>query len=415
MTRRSVLTVGIDVSVLRHGLSNGTAVYCFNLARALLSLPEPPVLRLFFGARSSRDAEVALGELTGLGGTLHRAPPPWSWSPDGAWWLPVRPPMGRFFDGLDVFHLGEFHFPRDVGIPAVATVHDLTTLLLPEQHVWLNRALHARRLRWIREHAARIIVVSESTGRDLTRLLEISPERTVRIYEARGHDSGEPPAGQVHEARARHGLGEKPYVLSVGTLEPRKNHERLVRAFSELSPQFDDVHLAIAGGEGWRADGIRQAVEESSAPNRIRLLGPVPGRDLQALYSGARVFALPSLYEGFGLPVLEAMACGTPVLTSDVSSLPEVAGDAALLVDPHSTDAIRDGLERLLGDESLRGRLARRGRERERRFTWRRTAEETMAVYRGVATERPARAGPDAGPRPDGRPEGGPGRERRDG
>lgn len=385
MSPHTALKVGIDVSVLRHGLANGTAVYCFNLARALLSLPEPPRLRLFFGARASRAAEAALAELESLGGELHRAPPPWSWSPDGAWWLPLRPSMGTFLEGLDVFHLGEFHFPRGGAAPTVATVHDLTTLILPEQHVWLNRALHARRFRWIRKRAARIIVVSESTGRDLTRLLEISPERVVRIYEARGHDDGPSPAKHTHEVLARHGLDETPYVLAVGTLEPRKNQERLVRAFSELPPRFDDVHLAIAGGEGWRSEGIRRALRESSAPERIRLLGRVPGQDLPALYAEARVFAFPSLYEGFGLPILEAMASGTPVLTSDVSSLPEVAGDAALLVDPHSTDAIRDGLERLLEDAGLRGRLARRGRERERRFTWRRTAEETMAVYRQVA------------------------------
>lgn len=386
MSPPTPLDVGIDVSVLRHGLGNGTAVYCYNLARALLSLPEPPTLRLFFGARSSRPAEVALEELRDLGGELHRAPPPWAWSPDGAWWLPVRPPMARFLAGLDVFHLGEFHFPRDAGVPAVATVHDLTTELFPEQHVRLNRALHARRLRWIRERAARVIVVSESTGRDLTRLLELPPDRVHRIYEARGHDTGgEPPLNQVDEVRERYGLDDGSYVLSVGTLEPRKNHERLIHAFEGLPPRFDEVKLAVAGGEGWRAGGILETARASPARDRIRLLGSVPGRDLPALYAGATVFALASLYEGFGLPVLEAMAAGTPVLTSDVSSLPEVAGDAALLVDPHSTDAIRDGLERLLGDPALRGRLARRGRERERRFTWRRTAEETSAVYRLAA------------------------------
>ena len=380
------LTVGLDVSVLRHGTSSGTAVYCHNLARALLRLPAPPRVRLFFGARASRAAEVALGELRELGGELYRAPPPWAWSPDGAWWLPVGPPMGEFLDGLDVFHLGEFHFPRVGDVPAVATVHDLTTELFPEQHVWLNRALHARRLRWIRERADRVVVVSESTGRDLTRLLEIPPGRVHRIYEARGHDTdGELPPARVDEVRARYDLDDGPYVLSVGTLEPRKNHERLIRAFEALPSRFDDVRLAVAGGEGWRSRGIHRAVETSPARERIRLLGPVPGRDLPALYAGATVFALASLYEGFGLPVLEAMAMGTPVLTSDVSSLPEVAGDAALLVDPHSTEAVRDGLERLLGDAGLRGRLARRGRERERRFTWRRAAEETLDVYRLAA------------------------------
>jgi alpha-1,3-rhamnosyl/mannosyltransferase len=168
----------------------------------------------------------------------------------------------------------------------------------------------------------------------------------------------------------------------VGTLEPRKNHARMIRAFEGLPERFSDLRLVLAGGWGWRCRPIREAIQASPARARIRVLGTVPDADLMALYQLARVFAFPSLYEGFGIPLLEAMAAGTPILTSNVASMPEVAGDAALCVDPRSVDALRSGLERLLEDEPLRARLTQAGQRRERDFDWTRTAQQTLETYR---------------------------------
>lgn len=379
------MRIGIDVSAIRHGLANGVAVYTANLAQALLGLADPPSLTAWYCARPSDAVDEVLDGLTSLGAQVERAPAPWRWSPDGAWWLPFRPPVAPVLSEVDVFHVGEFQLPAppEPGAPAfVATVHDLTTVTHARHHTLLNRAVHRRRLAWIRRHATRVVAVSENTAADLRSEGQVEADRIDVVYEARGHDVE--PSSDPAAVRRRYRVGPQ-YILNVGTLEPRKNLERLVRAFERLPTTIRDPELVLVGGEGWRSDRIRQAVVGSPARGRIHLLGRVPADDLAALYANASVFAYPSLYEGFGLPVLEAMAAGTAVLTSDVSSLPEVAGDAALLVDPHSVDAILDGLTRLLSHEALRARLEEAGPRRARKFSWERTARETLAAYRRAA------------------------------
>jgi glycosyltransferase involved in cell wall biosynthesis len=193
----------------------------------------------------------------------------------------------------------------------------------------------------------------------------------------------------MRELRARHGLRADRYVLSVGTLEPRKNHARLVRAFDALAATRPDLRLVLAGARGWKSGAVDSAIAAAGARARIHVLGGVSADDLAALYSGATAFAYPSLYEGFGLPVLEAMAAGAPVLTSTVSSLPEVAGDAALLVDPDDSDAMAGAMHELLFDEALRTRLAGMGLARAASFTWERTARATAESLRRARRRGP--------------------------
>lgn len=374
------LRVGVDVSSIRYGLSNGIAVYTARLTRALLALPEGPDVVAYFCARATPEAEAVLGDLTAAGAEVVRGPAPWRWSPDGAWWLPLPPPMGPLLERVDVFHAGDFQLPRHVRTPLVATVHDLTTFTMPEHHTLLNRRVHARRLRWVTRRADRVIAISRSTADDLERIGHFPPDRIRVVSSARGQEQVAAPA-EVAGTLRRYGLDGRRYILSVGTLEPRKNQERLVRAFQALAEDLGDVLLVLTGGKGWGTAAVRHAVAASRVRDRICITGAVPAADLAALYAGATVFAYPSLYEGFGLPILEAMAAGTPVITSNVSSLPEVAGGAALLVDPHSVDALRETLERLLRSPGLRAELSRLGREREAEFTWRRTAERTLSVY----------------------------------
>lgn len=383
-----MLNIGFDVSVLRNGVASGIAVYTFHLVAAVLDAMPDGSVELLFGARRSPAADAALDALRARGAAVRIGPRPWRWSPDAAWWLGA-PPVQRFLRDLDVFHAGEFLLPRRMPTACVATVHDVTTLLYPRHHAVLNRRLHTRRLRWAHAHADRLIAVSQATRSDLLRLTSFPPERIDHVPEAR------PPHAELSAEREQailHGLGiaGRRYVLTVGTLEPRKNHGRLVQAFEMLDDP--DVLLVLAGGRGWRFGETRSRIEKSPAADRIRVLGAVSAETLSALYSGATAFAYPSLYEGFGLPLLEAMGRGVPVLTSAVSSMPEVAGDAAVFVDPTSVSEIRDALRRVLDDDRLRSELVERGRRRAASFSWQRTAHETLAVYRRAIDQR-ARGG----------------------
>lgn len=388
------MRIALDVSAIRHGLTNGVAVYTANLARELVRLDVD--VMAWFCARSSGAADAVLDELASAGAEIVRGPAPWRWSPDGAWWLPWTPPDRSLLDRVDVWHLGEFHLPTVTATPVVATVHDLTTLTHPDHHLFINRVVHRRRLGWIGRHALRVIAVSRSTKRDLAATTLMDPARISVVHEACGHRRSPHPEG-FDMLRRRYGI-RRPYVLTVGTLEPRKNQERLIRAFESLPASAGALDLVLVGGKGWRAGSVLRAIEASPARTRIHRLGSVSEGALSTLYANALAFAYPSVYEGFGLPVLEAMARGTPVLTSNVSSLPEVAGDAALLVDPGSVDSIRSGLERLVDDPDLRERLIASGREREATFSWKRAARETLAVYREAVEASAQRITPDQDP-----------------
>jgi glycosyltransferase involved in cell wall biosynthesis len=187
------------------------------------------------------------------------------------------------------------------------------------------------------------------------------------------------------EFRGQHGLPDR-FILYLGTIEPRKNLLRLIDAYAELRrDRVTEWPLIIAGGRGWQDEAVFQRAAETSVARDIRFAGYVPDQELPLWYNAAALFVYPSEYEGFGLPVLEALACGAPVVTGDRSSIPEVAGDAAVLVDPSSTQAIRDGMACVLEDNSFRAQLATRGPQRAREFSWRRMAEETLAVYRAVS------------------------------
>jgi glycosyltransferase involved in cell wall biosynthesis len=289
--------------------------------------------------------------------------------------------------GFDVLFAPNFVPPPTRTSRLVLTVHDLAFRLYPET------AAHATR-RWLEaldrslHRAVRIIVPSEATRDDLLAHYDVEPER-VRVipHGIEAERFRRPPEDVVREARRRQGI-DGPYLLFLGGIEPRKNLPAIVRSFGSID---GDVRLVIAGGSvPWNPEG-RQLLESAldalppSVRDRITLTGYLPEPDKVALLAGAEALVFPSLYEGFGFPVLEAMAAGTPVLTSEVSSLPEVAGDAAFLVDPRSEEAIAEGIERLLGDADLRARLAAAGHERVGAFRWEETARRTARVLHEAA------------------------------
>ena len=184
--------------------------------------------------------------------------------------------------------------------------------------------------------------------------------------------------------RNRYSLGDFPYIFTVGTVQPRKNYVRLIQSLAQLRAKGLDIHLVIAGGKGWLDNPIYAAIAETHMENFVHFIGFAADEDLPALYKNAVCLAFPSLYEGFGLPILEAMACGVPVLTSNISSLPEVAGDAAIMVDPYDLDTITNGLERLVLDTDLRASLIQKGLARAREFTWEKSARQLLGIYQDL-------------------------------
>ena len=273
------------------------------------------------------------------------------------------------------------------GGKTVITIHDLTSLLYPEFHTAENIALLARKHRFARDRADMIIADSYATKQDIVHHLDIEPQRIRVVY--LGVDSAfRPVPKRVRELElARRQLRDGGYLLYLGTIEPRKNVIRLLNAFDRIRHVLAEpgMKLVLAGSMGWKPEEFLAELEALDLGSDVFLLGPVGREELPALYSGARAFVYPSLYEGFGLPPLEAMACGTPVITSNRSSLPEVVGDAAVLIDPLDTEDLAQAMLGLVTDSEWRARLRDAGLERVRQFTWDRTAKETLQVYNDAA------------------------------
>lgn len=301
-------------------------------------------------------------------------------SPRFQLWFQTALPRRLKKDRIDVFHGLFSRLPLLLPVPGVITVHDLSAYKMPGLH---KRHTHMTNLLYpmFVKKASAIIAVSAFTAKEIVSCFPGASRKTVVVHEA-----APPEYSMVTEGPALERTREKldlpsRFVLFLGTLEPRKNLPRLLEAFSAICDEIPHK-LVLSGPIGWKSSELKAKLQDPAIRSRVQLTGFVDAGDIPALLSLAEIFVYPSLYEGFGLPVLEAMACGTPVITSSTSSLPEVAGDAALLVDPESVPAISKAVVRLAGDENLRENLRERGLERSRRFSWTRAAGETLDVYR---------------------------------
>ena len=303
-----------------------------------------------------------------------------------AWQMLALGPRTRAL-GADVLHCTHYEMPYFVGTPTVVTFHDMTLVDRPELHQRTKRHYFPVMMRRSVRRAVRILTVSESTRQDVLQRYALPPERVVTVRLAAGDDFRPLDAGEIASVCRRYDLTPDRYVLYVGVLEPRKNVPMLIEAFGAVAKRHPTVQLAIAGQRGWMYEQIFAQVTRSGLEERVRFLGRVSDEELPALYSGARVFGYPSLYEGFGLPVLEAMKCGAPVITTRISSMPEVAGDAAAYVDPGDVPALADTLHRILGDDALARRMRERSLAVSAGFSWEQCAHETLSVYRAVAEQ----------------------------
>lgn len=382
------MRVAIDARPAVSPTKTGVGYYTWHLIRHLPRVdPDTTYLAWYLSSRRLLGRPLRFGDIHEPNFAER-----WTPYPPRLWWRLGDVdgfPRVEWFVRFDVFLATNFVPPPTRTRRLVVTVHDLAFRLFPETAPritapWLRRIEHTV------GRAARLLVPSESTKRDLVELYPVDPDRVTVT-----HLGVDPPAAgvrtgrEVEALRARFGI-DRPYLLWVGGIEPRKNLARVVDAFGELR---EDVCLVIAGSpalsdpRGWGV--IRPALEAlpPEARRRVTLTGYVSEPQKAALLSESLGLVYPSLYEGFGLPVLEALARGTPVLTSKVSSLPEVAGDAALLVDPTETEAIREGMRRLVVDEGLRRRLAEAGPARAARFTWEETARKTAQALRLAGVE----------------------------
>ena len=370
------MTVCIDISPAVHRRA-GIGRYAQELATALAGNSGDLRYSVFYNNSGEGRPGAPLDRLPACPIPLQDKP--WRARVAASHWLGRS--LDGMFPGARLFHATDHVLPRFRRLPAVFTLHDLAFRVLPGAFPVAHRSYMRLMMPRFLKSAAVIIAVSESTRRDAERLYRVPAGRIRVIHPGVSARFRPPPPEAVRELRSRMQLPER-FLLCVGTLEPRKNLRRLLEAFRHLKVQQASLKLVLAGRRGWLNRDLDRVLASKGLAGEVILPGYVPDEDLPALYGAAEAFVYPSLYEGFGSPVLEALACGAPVVTSRVSSLPEVAGECAVYVDPRDARSIAQGLSRILSDPGLRATLRATGPVRALTFNWERAARETQVAYR---------------------------------
>ncbi|MDP9070364.1 MAG: glycosyltransferase family 4 protein [Actinomycetota bacterium] len=389
------MRVAINLEQLLYRVPGGIGRYTARLATLLPALfPEDGYAGFVARHHRRRVADAVRGLEPAMAPVILPLPRPLLYE---AWHLVGRPELGRLAPALrhaELVHAPSLAVPPRGQARLVVTVHDVAHVLHPDATTSRGRRFHSGGLAATARRADLVIVVSHAAAADVAAHTDIAMDRIRVVHN--GVDHVEVPLEAVGQARARYGLADRPYVLWVGTQEPRKNLRLLVEAFAVAVARRRLPHaLALAGPPGWLHEEARSMPGAEALGDRLRILGHVSEDELHALYRGAELFALPSLYEGFGLPAVEAMAQGTAVVCSDTSALPEVTGGAAVLVPPEP-GAWGRALADLLEDDARRRDLAFAGRRRAAHLTWERCARATHAVYQealdmpGAREARPA-------------------------
>lgn len=372
------MRIGIDVTALRPART-GVGQYVYYLLRHLQrGAPDCEIHGLSTGRQPA-----AVDLLPPLAGFRHVGVPTrlmyHLWNHLGA------PRADRLLGGVDVFHATNYYLPPVANARRVVSFHDLAFLRNPGWSSPKITGIFARGVRRFAQEADAIIACSEATRRDIGELLDIPPGKVHVIYDAADRAFGQVSRPQAVDLLAtRHGV-RQPYLLSVGTLEPRKNIEGLLEAFARVARELPH-QLILVGQDGWSVAPIHRLLRDPRLAGRVRRVGYVETHhDLAAFYAAAEALVFPSHYEGFGLPVLEAMASGCPVIASNRASIPEVGGDAARYVDPDDIDGLAATLRLVAGHDDLRERMSAAGLAQAKRFSWDTCAAETAALYRRLA------------------------------
>lgn len=371
------MKIGIDVSQSVY-VGTGVGSYTQNLVRALVTdFPEHEYVLFASTLRRQKQLQDffhSLPQRKTITAKFYSFPP----TVLSLMWNKLHAPQVENFIGkVDLFHTSDWTEPP-ARIPKVTTIHDLIVYKYPETLVDRITDTQKSKLAWVKKETSAVIVDSESTKIDVSYYLKI-PDSKIHVVYLGVNDIFSPQEiSKVRKVRKKYKLSGN-YLLCVGTREPRKNLERLIRAYQEL--ELDDLTLVIAGNPGWG--------DEVARYSKMRVLGYVSEEDLPALYAGASCFVYPTLYEGFGLPVLEAMACGAPVITSEKGSLKEITANQTIYVDPENVSSIVDGLKKILKlSPSERRQIAQKSRDHARKFTWKKTAEKTLQVYQSILKNR---------------------------
>ena len=364
------MLIGIDASRAVASQATGTEYYSQHLIRALIDLASDRRFRLYFnrppaaGSYRAPHVERRIISFPRL-------------------WTHIRLATEVALHLPDILFVPAHVLPITHPRRCVVTIHDLGYLYFPEAHPRVQRLYLNLSTRWNAQASTRVVADSQATKDDLVRHYGTSPDKIVVA-----HPGVEPTLRRAEDAQHMQAVKsryrvEGEYLLYLGTLQPRKNLVRMIDAFARSSAR--EITLVIAGKKGWLYDDLARQIERSGLSRRVIFTGYVPGEDKAALLSGATALIFPSLYEGFGFPVLEAMACGTPVICSNTSSLPETAGDAALLVDPLDVDAIASAIDRMASDSALRWKLIARGYLQAGKFTWQACAKKILETLDEVA------------------------------
>jgi glycosyltransferase involved in cell wall biosynthesis len=365
------MKIGIDASRVALEQKTGTENYTFRLIESIKNLDLVNKYILYFN-KTPKYFEISQNNVSTRVIPMTR------------FWTQFRLAIECLLNPPDILFVPAHTIPviRRSGMKTIVTVHDLGAEFLAEYHQFPQKLYLNWSTKYVAKFATHLIAVSEATKKDLVREMNVDPKRITVVPEA--VDLGfyyERGKNEVEQVKKELGI-TKNYLLFIGTIQPRKNLLRLIEAFSKIGDK--KLELILAGKPGWLFEEIYAAPKKFGIEDRVKFVGYVKDEQLPALYSGAEAFVFPSLYEGFGLPILESMACGVPVLTSRTSSMPEVSGGNAVLVNPNKTSEITRGIQTLIKDRSLYKKLSDSGKRWANQFTWERTARETIGVFERV-------------------------------
>ncbi len=360
------MTIAVDVETTKVD-KVGHGIYVWQLVSHMQRQAEHKLVLLY----PSREKQSRLGLRT----------------PQRFIWDQVVFPFRAWRAKAGLLHQPAFSVPIFFPGRKVVTVHDLIPIYFSKDITPISRLFLGKWVPFTFRFADHLIAISEATKNDLIATLNIPEEKITVIPEA-ADETFKPVTDQKLIARVKkqYGIAGR-YLLHIGTINPRKNLEFLVRVFAKLAQDYPDLQLVITGKKGWYFEGLFRLVDELKLQEKVIFTGYIDEADKPALLSGASVYTFPSIYEGFGLPALEAMACGTPVVASNTSSIPEVTGQAATLVSPHNEQEWIEAIRNVLADSKLADRMSKEGLVQAKKFSWDKAAKETVAVYEKVARE----------------------------